>query len=134
MVQPYLYLNGNCSEAIDFYEKVFNGENKKIMRYKDAPANPNFPVPDKMRELVLHAEMNINGTQFNFSDSMEKIIPGNMISLALSFGITDEVVSTFNKLKEDGEVLMELAPQFFSPMYGWVKDKFGVGWQLICQK
>lgn len=134
MVQPYLYLNGNCSEAIDFYEKVFNGENKKIMRYKDAPANPNFPVPDEMKELVLHAEMNINGTQFNFSDSTEKIIPGNMISLAVSFDTTEEVVAAFNKLKTGGEVLMELAPQFFSPMYGWVKDKFGVGWQLICQK
>jgi len=46
---------------------------------------------------------------------------------------TEEVIDTFNKLKEDGEVLMELSQQFFSPMYGWVKDKFGIGWQIIYQ-
>jgi uncharacterized glyoxalase superfamily protein PhnB len=56
-----------------------------------------------------------------------------MISLAADFATADEVVQTFHQLKEGGEVLMELSPQFFSPMYGWVKDKFSVSWQLICR-
>jgi len=103
-----------------------------IMHYKNAPPNPHFPINDEMKELVLHAEMYIDGIKFNFSDTQDEVIPGNMISLAIKFKTSQEVIDTFNKLKECGEVLMDVGPQFFSPMYGWVKDKFGVGWQLIC--
>lgn len=134
MVVPFLNFNGKCSEAIDFYEKAFNGQNKLIMRYKDAPPNPDFPILDEMKELVLHAEMTMAGTRFSFSDTLSNVIPGNIISLAATFDTVEEVVSIFNQLKIGGEVLMELEPQFYSPMYGWVKDKYGVDWQLLCKK
>ena len=132
VIEPYLNFNGNCNEAIEFYEKVFNGTEKKIMFYKDLPPNSEYPIPEEMKELVLHAEMTISATKVNFSDMKEHVIPGNMISFAVRFATQDEVISSFNQLKEGGEVLMELGQQFFSPMYGWIKDKYGVGWQLIC--
>lgn len=134
MVEPYLNLSGKSGEAIDFYEKVFQGQGKQIMRFKDAPPNPDFPIPENMKEWVLHAEMMICGTKFNFSDTQEDVVPGNMISLAVRLATADEVTAVFNQLKEGGEILMKLAPQFYSPMYGWVKDKYGVGWQLICEQ
>lgn len=59
---------------------------------------------------------------------------GSMISLAVDYKTEQEVREAFEQLKQGGEVLMELAPQFFSPLYGWVLDKFGVSWQLICLK
>jgi PhnB protein len=133
MVEPYLNLQGKSNEAIEFYEKVFNGQGKAIMRFKDAPPNPDFPVADELKDLVLHAEMIINGTKFHFSDTQQNVVPGNMISFAVTFTAAEEVKDVFNQLAAGGEILMELAPTFFSPMYGWVKDKFGVGWQLICQ-
>lgn len=134
MVEPYLSFCGEANEAIEFYEKVFNGKDKKIMRYKDMPANPNFPIDYAAKELVLHAEMIIDGTKINFSDTQSNAVPGNMISLAIQFKTAQEVIDAFNSLKDGGEVLMEVGPQFFSPMYGWVKDKYGVGWQLIHTK
>lgn len=134
MITPFINFSGRCNEAITFYERVFNGQDKRIMRYKDAPPNPDFPIPDSMKEYVLHAEMTICGTKVSFSDTQQGIIPGNMISLAINFPTVDEVQDTFHKLKEEGEILMELSPQFFSPMYGWVKDKFGISWQIICQE
>jgi len=133
MVEPYLNLSGKSSEAIDFYERVFHGQAKQVMYFKDAPQNPDFPVPNEIKDYVLHAEMIICGTKFNFSDTQEDVVPGNMISLAVRLATADKVTSVFDQLKEGGEVLMELAPQFYSPMYGWVKDKYGVGWQLICE-
>lgn len=133
MIEPYLYFNGKCSEAIDYYEKIFTGKEKKILHYNEMPFTSENPVADEVGELVMHAEMLVNGTKVNFSDIQEKIIPGNMISLTVRFGTSDEVVSAFNQLKENGEVCMELGQQFFSPMYGWVKDKYGIGWQLICE-
>lgn len=133
MVEPYLNLTGKSGEAIAFYEKVFHGEDIRVMHFKDAPPNPEFPIPEEKKDMVLHAEMIIRGTKFNFSDTQENVIPGNMISLAVRFPTADEVTDVFNQLKEGGEILMELAPQFYSPMYGWVKDKYGVGWQLISE-
>ncbi|KJS84438.1 MAG: hypothetical protein JM58_10815 [Peptococcaceae bacterium BICA1-8] len=133
MITPFINFSGRCNEAIAFYEKVFNGQDKRIMRFIDAPPNPDYPIPEYMKEYVLHAEMTISDTKISFSDTQQGVVPGNMISLAVNFPSEDEVKDTFNKLKEDGEVLMELSPQFFSPMYGWVKDKFGIGWQIICQ-
>ena len=134
MITPFINFSGRCNEAIDFYEKVFNGQDKQIMRYKDAPPNPDFPIPENMKEYVLHAEMTIAGTRVNFSDTQQDVVYGDIISLAVSFPTIDEVKDTFNKLKEGGEVLMDLSPQFYSPMYGWVKDKYGIGWQIICKQ
>lgn len=134
MVTPFLNFSGRCGEAIDFYEKVFNGQNKKVMRFKDAPPNPDFPITAETENLVLHAEMEICGTKVNFSDTEEGTVSGNMISLAVDFPSEDEVQHVYNMLSEGGEVLMELSPQFFSPLYAWVKDKFGIGWQIICRK
>jgi len=133
MIEPYIYLNGTCAEAVDFYEQVFEGKDKKVMYFKDMPQNPNYPVPSELKELVMHAEMLIHGTRVNFSDIEEKVVASNMISLAVRFSNPDYVVGTFNQLKEGGEICMALGKQFFSPMYGWVKDKYGVGWQLICE-
>lgn len=134
MIEPYISMKGNAGEAIDFYEKVFNGRDKLVMRYKDAPPNPQFPVPEHMKDLVLHSDLNIAGTKIHLSDGQRDLIPGNMISFAVNFSSPDEVEAVYNKLKEGGEVLMELGPQFFSPMYAFVRDKYGIGWQLIYMK
>ncbi len=132
MITPFLNFAGRASEAIDFYEKVFNGQDKRVMRYSDAP-NPSFPFPDAMKNYVLHAEMTISGTRVNFSDTQQNVVPGGMITLAVDLPTQDEVRSVYTQLSEGGEILMELAPQFFSPLYGWVLDKFGIGWQIICR-
>lgn len=134
MIEPYISLKGKAGEAIDFYEKAFNSKYKKVMRYKDAPPNPNFQIPEQMRELVLHSDLDIAGTIVHISDSQGDAIPGNMISLSIQFPTPGDVEAAYNELKAGGEVLMELGPQFFSPMYGWVRDKFGVSWQLVFTK
>lgn len=134
MVTPYLYFAGQAAEAVDFYEKVFNGQGKRILRFGDAPPNPHFPVSEQQKNLVMHAEMTISGTKMSFSDTQTETGKGGMISLAADFNTEQEVREAFEQLKDGGKVLMELAPQFFSPMYGWVLDKFGISWQLICLK
>lgn len=134
MIEPYISLKGKAGEAIDFYEKVFNASGKKVMHYKDAPPNPNFQIPEPMKELVLYSDLEIAGTKVHISDTQSDAVPGNMISLSIMFPTAGEVEAAFSKLKEGGEVLMELGPQFFSPMYGWVKDRYGVSWQLVHSK
>jgi PhnB protein len=131
MISPAIHLPGTCNEAIHFYEKVFNATNKDIAYYHDAPSDPGFDINDDMKNQVMHASLTICGTPVNFSDSQDDINPGNMICLNVFFDTKDEVCRSYDMLKEGGKVIVELGPQFFSPMYGSIEDRYGVKWQLI---
>lgn len=133
MVQPYINFKGQANEAIHFYEKVFGGTDKKVMKYSDMPPNPAHPTPDEIKEWVTHGEMTICGTPFNFSDIQNEAATNGMISLAVKFDSPEEAISVYHKLKEGGEVLMELEPQFFARQYASIRDQYGVEWQLICE-
>lgn len=132
---PYITFNGNCEEAVKFYQKVLGGDSK-IMLFGDAPPNPNFQVPEAAKNLVLHAELRKNGHIIRFSDTFPgaPYSTGNNISFSLEFETQDEVRATFTALSEGGIVEMEPQQTFFSPLYAKSIDRFGVHWQLTCKK
>jgi PhnB protein len=131
-VEVYLNFNGNCREAVEFYAEVFETEQSQIMTFGDTPPDPNFPLPDEAKNLVMHARLNIKGSTVMFSDVFPGMpfVVGNNISLTLGSKNLDEIKSLFHKLKEGGIVSMELQETFWSKCYGYVTDKFGIGWQL----
>ncbi|HEX3015046.1 MAG TPA: VOC family protein [Desulfobacteria bacterium] len=130
---PYITFNGNCEEAVKFYQQVLGGE-LVIMHLGDAPAKPGFTVPDNMKNLVLHAELRKDGHVIRFSDNCNNtpFTAGNNISFALQFETKEEVTQKFKSLSEGGAVQMEPQQTFFSPLYAKFTDKFGMIWQLIC--
>ncbi|MBL5783652.1 VOC family protein [Heyndrickxia sporothermodurans] len=131
-VDVYLNFNGNCREAVEFYAKVFNTEEPRIMTFGEAPPNPEFPLPEEAKNLVMHARLSISGSNVMFSDTFPgtPFVVGNNISLAIVSQNQDEITSYYNQLKEGGKVNMELQETFWSKCYGQVVDKFGVEWQL----
>lgn len=132
MISPAIHFPGNCHEAILFYEEVFRGTDRKIEFYRDAPTNPGFEVSKDMLDQVMHASMTLNGSPFNFSDTQDKTLSGDMICFNVFLESEDEVSRAFEKLADRGQVAVPLGPQFFSRMYASVTDRFGVKWQLIC--
>lgn len=131
---PYLTFNGNCEEAVHFYQKVLGGESQ-IMHFSDAPPNPAFPVPDHAKNLVLHAELRKDGHIIRFSDTFPgaPYNSGNTISFSLEFATKEETTTVFEALSAGGKIEMELQETFFSPRYGKFVDKFGVPWQISCK-
>jgi PhnB protein len=131
-VDVYINFNGNCRDAVEFYAEVFGTEKPQIMTFGDTPPNPEFPLPEEAKNLVMHARLNIQGSNVMFSDTFPGMpfVEGNNISLAIGSQNIDEIKSLFNKLKEDGTVGMDLQETFWSKCYGQVKDKFGIEWQL----
>ncbi|MDF2947940.1 MAG: glyoxalase family protein [Bacillales bacterium] len=131
-VNIYINFNGNCREAVQFYADVFNTESPRIMSFGDAPPNPNHPLPEEAKALVMHSELNISGTRMMFSDVFPGMpfVEGNNISLTVVSSNIDDVKSQFDKLKVDGKVEMELQETFWSKCYGNLTDKFGIKWQL----
>jgi PhnB protein len=130
---PYLSFNGNCEEAVKFYQKVLGGE-AQILHFKDAPPNPNFPMQEHLKDLVLHAELKKDGHVIRFSDTFPGVPfnPGNTIAFSVEFDTKEETETVFKGLSEGGKVEMELQHTFFSPLYGKFTDKYGISWQISC--
>lgn len=131
-VQAYINFKGNCREAVEYYAGIFKTEKPQFMLYGEAPANPEFPVSEEAKDLVLHASLNISGSIVMFSDVPPDmpLTVGDNISLVVSSRDMDEIKSIFNQLKDGGTVHMELQETFWSQCYGFVTDRFGIGWQV----
>ncbi|GBF33903.1 PhnB protein [Desulfocucumis palustris] len=131
-VQVYINFKGNCREAVEYYSEVFGTEKPKIMLFGDMPPDPGFPLTEHTKNLVMHTFLNIKGSMVMFSDVPPDMtfVAGNNISLVVSSKDMDEIKSIFDKLKAGGTVGMELQETFWSKCYGFVTDKFGIGWQL----
>jgi PhnB protein len=131
-VDVYLVFNGNCREAAEFYAKVFKTEAPQIMTFGESPQNPEYPLPEEAKDLVMHTRLNIDGSNVMFSDNFpgQPFVEGNNVTLALISKNMDDLKSWYEQLKVGGTVVMELQETFWSKLYGQVTDKFGIHWQL----
>jgi PhnB protein len=131
-INAYINFNGNCREAVAFYAEVFGTEKPEIITFGDAPSDPEFALPEEMKSLVMHTQLNICDSIVMFSDTFTGMpfVVGNNISLAIVIESIDEIKSIFNKLKVGGTVSMDLQETFWSKCYGTLVDKFGIGWQV----
>jgi PhnB protein len=133
-VQPYLFFNGRCEEALQFYAKSLGAKLDTIMRYKESPdpqtAGAKLP-PDK----VMHAAFRIGDTQLLASDGMCDGKPAFQgISLSLWARDDAEAKRLFGALEDGGRVAQPLIATFFASSFGMVADKFGLSWMVIAQK
>ncbi|OCA84071.1 hypothetical protein A8F94_15200 [Bacillus sp. FJAT-27225] len=131
-VDVYLVFNGNCREAVEFYAGVFKTETPKIMTFGESPQSPEYPLPEEAKNLVMHARLNIDGSNVMFSDTFpgQPFVKGNNVTLALISKNTEDLKSWYEQLKDGGKVEMELQETFWSKLYGQVTDKLGIHWQL----
>jgi PhnB protein len=132
-VQPYLFFNGHCDEAIEFYQKALGAEVMMLMRFKQAPDQS--MIQPGNAEKVMHARLRIGDAIVLVSDGMCTGEPQKFegFSLTLSTSSAEEVDRRFNALAEGGQVRMPLDKTFFSPRFGMLTDKFGVGWILLVE-
>jgi PhnB protein len=134
-LEPYLFFNGRCEEAIDFYKKALGAEVTMLMRMNEAPdPPPPGAIPVGFENKVMHASLRIGEMQLMVSDGNSNMQP-SFKGFSLSLGMTDvaEAERTFAALLAGGgKVTMPLGKTFWSPAFGMVEDQFGVGWMVIC--
>ena len=132
-VQPYLFFNGRCDEALEFYRKALGAEVEMLMRYQESPdPPPPGMLPPGSENKVMHASMRIGGAVVMASDghcSGQTEFTGFSLSITVPDAATAD--RFFNALAEGGQVQMPLGKTFFSPCFGMVTDRFGVGWMVI---
>ena len=125
--QPYLFFEGRCDEAIEFYRGALGAEVMMLMRFKDSPEPASHGNPDK----VMHATLRIGETIVLVSDGRCLGQP-SFQGFALSLTVPDEsgAERLFTALSDGGQVQMPMTKTFFSPRFGMLADRFGVFWMI----
>ncbi len=133
LIEPYLIFDGRCEEAIEFYRRTLDAEVRALMRYSDAPEPPPpGTLPAGTENKVMHANFRIGDSIIMASDDCTGTVQHfEGIQLCLNVADAAEAERRFNALAEGGQVKMPLGKTFFSPSFGMLVDRFGVGWMVI---
>lgn len=131
VIEPYLFFKGRCEEAVKFYQNALGAEVQMMMRYKESPEPPPpGMIPANWGEKIMHSSMKIGQTVVMASDGCGE--GGNIegFSLSISVNTEAEAQKIFAGLSEGGKVTMPLGKTFWSPCFGMLEDKFGIGWMV----
>jgi PhnB protein len=129
-IQPYLFFNGSCEEAVEFYRKALGAEVEIMMRFKDSPEPPQpGMVPPGFENKIMHTSFRIGETTVMASDGCSAEGP-SFQGFSLSLSVPSESEDRFAALAEAGQVRMPLTKTFWSPRFGMVADRFGIGWMI----
>ncbi|AJE50096.1 VOC family protein [Paenibacillus polymyxa] len=132
---PYITLDGNAKEAIEFYEEALDAQLLFIQTFGEMPENPDFPIPAEVKERVGHATLKVGETELMFSDTFpgSPFSSGNQVSICITTDSVEQAKKMFDALQQGGQVGMPLQETHFSPAYGNVTDKFGVTFQMFTE-
>ncbi len=132
IVQSYVFFDGKCEEALEFYKRALGAEVTMLMRYKDSPEPPPPGCGPSDPNKVMHAQFRVGDTVILASDGRATGNPKfEGFALALTVKTEADADRAFNALASGGKVEMPLAKTFFSPRFGMVVDKFGVFWMVL---
>lgn len=129
-VGPYLFFDGECEEALAFYETAIGAQTTMKMRYAEAPPE-SPPPPEVPRENIMHAEFSVAGSSIMASDGRDGAPGGVTAATSLMTFDVDEARRWYDGLAEGGAPTMPFTEMFFSPGFGMVTDKFGITWMVM---
>ncbi len=131
-IQPYLFFDGRCDEAIEFYRKALGAEVIMLMRFKDSPdLQAHATLPPGAENKVMHARIRIGDSIVLASDGRcqgKPVFEG--VGLSMTVSNEADAERLFASLADGGQVQMPMAKTFFSPRFGMVADRFGVSWMV----
>jgi len=131
-MNPYLVMDGNAKEAIQFYGKALDAQVVMVQTFGEMPANPDFPLPESARDRISHALLKVGETDLMFSDTFpgQPVQSSNQVQICIMTDQVEQAKRIYEALQEGGQVVMPLQETFWSPAYGILADKFGVNWNI----
>jgi len=129
---PYVLFNGNCEEAVSFYQSILGGE-LNIIRYNQLPEKEKQPLSDKWSNKIMHSSLSFkDGYSIYFSDTWEgtPVEKGNNLTIHINLGSEQQVYDVFKKLSDGGKAAMPAEKTFWGSVYGSFEDRFGVCWGI----
>ncbi len=135
-LEPYLFYDGSCEEALNFYKTILGGEIDGISRWSEMPADSGGPpVTPETSNRVMHANFKSGAVSFMASDATPgKKYGEGPISLSLAVDDVTEAKRIFDGLAQGGAVEMAMQEVFWGGTFGMLTDKFGIDWMISCRK
>ncbi len=134
MVTPNFNFNGDCKQALELYEKAFDGEITQLFFFKDAdPSDFSVPLTEMQRGYVYHAEMIIGNQRLFFSDNIDQIPFGKNLSLVITFEHKKDVERAYEIMIDGGYAITPLTETTYSSCFASLVDKFGMRWELMTE-
>ncbi|MFM1654810.1 VOC family protein [Brevibacillus sp. B_LB10_24] len=132
---PYLVMDGNAREAIQFYEKALGAQVLFSQTFGEMPEDAGSLPSEDVKERISHAMVKVGETDLMFSDTFpgQPHQSGNQVTICISTDDKEKSKQFFEALQDGGQVGMPLQETFFSPAYGIVTDKFGVTFQIFTE-
>lgn len=131
-LETYLFFDGNCREAFEFYRSAFGGDFAMVMTYADAPDD--MPVPDEEKDRIMHVSLPVGESMLMGSDSCSSwgAAPkaGDNFAVSITGKSREHCDEMFAKLSEGGTVKMPMADTFWGAYFGNWTDKFGINWMI----
>jgi PhnB protein len=134
-MNPYITLDGNAKEAIEFYQETLGAKVIAVQTFGEMPEDPSFTLPAEAKDRILHGLLKVGETDLMFSDTFpgQQQQTGSRVSIALVVNSVEESQKAFLKLSQGGKVQMPLQKTFWSESYGLVTDKYDVQWQVTTE-
>jgi PhnB protein len=128
----YLNFDGNCEEALKFYEKALGAKPVMMMRYGESPMAQE--TAKEMHQKILHGRLTLGENVIMASDAPSGRFKGQA-GFCINIGVdtSEEAELLFNALSEKAEISMPLAQTFWALRFGMLVDQFGVPWMVNCE-
>ena len=134
LLTPYLFFSGRCEEAIEFYQESLQAEVEVLMHHRDSPSpHPPGILQEGFEDKVMHATLRIGETILQLSDGCGDQGTFDGFRLSLAFDQEVEAKKAFENLSKSGEIQMPMTRTFWSPCFGMLTDRFGIGWMITVQ-
>lgn len=133
-LHPYLFFGGRCEEALEFYKDALGARIGMVMRHSESPEPaPEGMLPEGFENKIMHAELSVGPVKLLASDGCGESAPSKGFRLALVVPCEALADRVFAALAAEGSVEMPLAKTFWSPRFGMVTDRFGIGWMIMVE-
>jgi len=130
-IEPYLFFNGRCEEALNFYQAALGATIDFMLRFKDSPEPEACPAQPGWENKIMHANLRIGDSQLMASDGMgPQAVPFSGFSLSIGADSVEQAERLFAALAEGGQVSMPLQKTFWAQAFGMLTDRFGVAWMI----
>lgn len=126
---PYLSFDGNCAQAMRFYEKILGGKITTMMSGAQSPMAAQ--IPKEFADRIMNAQLQLPGGSFLYAGDCPSHIPyegTKGVSIVLNYDTVEEAEAVFNKLAQGGNVTMPFSPTFWAKKFGMLIDQFGIPW------
>jgi len=134
-VEPYVFFDGRCEEAIEHYKKTLGATVENLLRFKDGPEPDSGMVPPGSGNKIMHASFRVGDSRVNCSDGSALGKPDfKGFSLVIEVKTDAEAERVFKALADGGAVHQPLIQTFFSSRFGMLADSFGVHWMIMTAK